>query len=227
MDAVLALLLAEPAWVVYAVVGAVVLVEGAVPAGLLLPGEATVLVGGATVALGRTELLPMAVVVVAAAVVGDGIGFGLGRATGPRLLDSRLLRSRRARLDTLRSGLVRRGPTSLVAARWTAFVRTVAPALAGASGMTYRRFAVWNAVGAATWGVTSVALGAAAGRSYAQVQTWLGGAGAAFLVAVLLVGVLLALHRRRSAAAPARAAQDPVGAGHIGGPVPVAAGARL
>ncbi len=196
MDTVLALLLAEPAWVVYVVVGAVVLLEGAVPAGLLLPGEATVLIGGATVALGRTELLPMALVVVAAAVAGDGLGFLLGRAAGPRLLGSRLLRTRRERLDRLRDGMVRRGPTTLVAARWTAFVRTMAPALAGASGMTYRRFVGWNAVGAATWGVTSVALGAAAGRSYAQVQAWLGGGGAALLAAVLLVGAVAALHRR-------------------------------
>jgi membrane protein DedA with SNARE-associated domain len=152
----------------------------------------------------------MMLVVVAAAVAGDGLGFVLGRAAGPRLLGSRLLRSRRARLDTLREGMVRRGPSSLVTARWTAFVRTMAPALAGASGMTYRRFVVWNALGAATWGVTSVALGAAAGRSYAQVQTWLGGGGAALLVGVLLVGALVALHRRRIGAPRPAGARDVV-----------------
>ena len=64
MDTLLALLLSQPAWVVYAVVGVVILLEGAVPAGMLLPGEATALLGGATVALGRSDLVPMVLVVV-------------------------------------------------------------------------------------------------------------------------------------------------------------------
>lgn len=204
MDTILTLLLSEPAWVVYAVVGLVVLLEGAVPAGILLPGEATALIGGATVALGRTELLPMVLVVVAAAVVGDGLGFRMGRSTGPWLLRSRLLSSRRARLEDLRDGMARRGPFSLVAARWTAFVRTMVPALAGASGMSYRRFAVWNSLGAVTWGATSVVLGALAGRSYAEVQGWLGGGGALLLVLALAAAGLVTLHRRRVAAAAAR-----------------------
>ena len=207
MDTLLALLLSQPAWVVYAVVGLVILLEGAVPAGMLLPGEATALLGGATVALGRSDLVPMVLVVVAAATLGDGIGFRVGVVTGTRVLRSRLLRSRRERIARLQGGLATRGAVALVAARWTAFVRTIVPALAGASGMPYRRFAPWNALGALTWGTTSVVLGALAGRSYAEVQTWLGGAGAALLVGTVAAVALVALHRRRSAAAAA----EPVG----------------
>ncbi len=200
MDTVLAQLLSQPAWVVYAVVGVVVLLEGAVPAGMLLPGEASALLGGATVALGRSELLPMVLVVVAAATVGDGIGFRVGTITGTRVLRSRVLRSRRERIGRLQDGLATRGAAAVVAARWTAFVRTIVPALAGASGMPYRRFAPWNAVGALTWGTTSVVLGALAGRSYAEVQTWLGGAGAALLMIAVVVVGLVALRRHRAAA---------------------------
>jgi membrane protein DedA with SNARE-associated domain len=201
VDTVLALLLSQPAWVVYAVVALVILLEGAVPAGLVLPGEAIALLGGATVALGRGELVPMVLVVVVAAMLGDGIGFRVGATTGTRLLRSRMLRSRRERIERLQAGLATRGAVALVAARWTAFVRTIVPALAGASGMPYRRFAPWNALGALTWGTTSVVLGAAAGRSYAEVQAWLGGGGAALLAATLAGVGLVALHRRRAAAA--------------------------
>ncbi len=70
MDTMLAQLLAQPAWLVYGVVGMVILLEGAVPAGVLLPGEATALLGGATVALGASELVPMVLVVVVAAALG-------------------------------------------------------------------------------------------------------------------------------------------------------------
>ena len=131
----------------------------------------------------------------------------MGVVTGTRVLRSRLLRSRRERIARLQDGLATRGAVALVAARWTAFVRTIVPALAGASGMPYRRFAPWNALGALTWGTTSVVLGALAGRSYAEVQTWLGGAGAALLVGTVAAVALVALHRRRSAAAVA----EPVG----------------
>ena len=72
MDTMLAQLLAQPAWLVYGVVGMVILLEGAVPAGVLLPGEATALLGGATVALGASELVPMVLVVVVAAAVVNG-----------------------------------------------------------------------------------------------------------------------------------------------------------
>ena len=201
MDTPLALLLSQPAWVVYAVVGVVILLEGAVPAGMLLPGEATALLGGATVAIGRSDLVPMVLVVVAAAMLGDGIGFRVGTLTGARVLRSRLLRSRRDRIARLQDGLSTRGAVALVAARWTAFVRTIVPALAGASGMPYRRFAPWNALGALTWGTTSVVLGALAGRSYAEVQAWLGGAGAALLMGTVAAVILVALRQRRSAAA--------------------------
>ena len=201
MDTILALLLSQPAGVVYAVVAVVILLEGAVLAGMLLPGEATALLGGATVALGRSDLVPMVLVVTAAATLGDGIGFRVGTITGTRVLRSRVLRSRRDRIARLQDGFATRGAAALVAARWTAFVRSIVPALAGASGMPYRRFAPWNALGALTWGTTSVVVGALAGRSYAEVQAWLGGAGAALLAATVVVIGLVALHRRRSAAA--------------------------
>ncbi len=67
--------------------------------------------------------------------------------------------------------------------------------------MPYRRFAPWNALGALTWGTTSVVLGAAAGRSYAEVQTWLGGGGAVLFVAAVAAVALVAIRRRRAAAA--------------------------
>ena len=201
MDSMLAQLLAQPAWLVYGVVGMVILLEGAVPAGVLLPGEATALLGGATVALGASELVPMVLVVVVAAALGDGIGFRVGTLTGTRALRSRVLRSRRERITRLQVGLVNRGALAFVGARWTAFVRTIVPALAGASGMPYRRFAPWNALGALTWGTTSVVLGAAAGRSYAEVQTWLGGGGAVLFVAAVAAVALVATRRRRAAAA--------------------------
>lgn len=210
MDVLLASLLAEPAWVVYAAVALVVLLEGTGPLGVLAPGELTALAGGASVALGATELFPMVLVVVAAAVAGDAVGFGVGRTAGARVLPSRLLGGA-PRAERLRASLARRGVGTVALARWTAVVRTMAPTLAGASGMPYRRFVVGNALGAGTWGATSVVAGMLAGRSYEEMAAWLGGGGAVAVATVALVAGGLALHRRtrrrragvRTAALPA------------------------
>lgn len=196
MTTLLADVLAQPAWAVYGVVALVVLLEGAVMAGFVLPGETVAVLGGVSVALGRTDLLPMVVVVLVSAVVGDTIGFLLGRALGPRLLRHRLLVRRQEHVDRLRDGLVGRAPATVALARWTAVVRSFVPALAGASGMPYRTFARWNLVGALGWAGVSVGLGAAAGRSGADVQEWMGTGSALVLGLVLAVVGALALHRR-------------------------------
>ena len=77
--------------------------------------------------------------------------------------------------------------------------------------MPYRRYAPWHALGALTWGTTSVVLGVSAGRSYAEVQGWLGGGGAAVLLALVVAAGLVTLHRRKVAASvPAPTPADEV-----------------
>ena len=94
----------------------------------------------------------MMVTVVAAAIVGDSVGYEVGRHLGPRLVSSRMLRSRRERLDRAREFLARRGGAAVFLGRFVAFFRAVMPALAGTAGMRYRRFLAFNAAGGIVWG---------------------------------------------------------------------------
>ncbi|NHA67867.1 DedA family protein [Phycicoccus flavus] len=196
MSGLLEQVLGQPAWIVYLVVGIVVFVEDAIFVGFVVPGETAAILGGVSAALGNTSLVVVALVVVAAAVIGDSVGFEIGRVLGPRLVDLRLLRRARPRLEAAEEFIRRRGPVSVFLARWTAFLRAVVPALAGSSRLPYPTFLVWNALGGLAWGVTCVVGGYLAGHSYRTLEHWLG-VGPAVVVVLLAVGAYVVYRRRR------------------------------
>jgi len=189
-------LLAVPGPLAYTVVCLLVFAEAALFVGFVLPGETAVLLGGVLAASGRLHLGLLVALVVASAVLGDSAGYEVGRLAGPRLLSSRPLRRSARRLEGAQRFLRERGGTAVFLARFTAFLRAVVPALAGASRMPYRRFLPFNAAGALLWGTGVTLLGFFAGHSYAAVERVLGRASAVLLVVVLLAG-LVVWHRRR------------------------------
>ena len=128
-------------------------------AGLPLPGE-TVLMYSAFIAHKTHQLNLMLVIVVAtvAAVLGDNVGFLAGRWMGPSLL--RWL-ERKFNLGediaTAKDQIRCHGGETIFWARFVIGLRTVAGPVAGALNMNWRKFMVYNALGAVTW-VTSVAV---------------------------------------------------------------------
>ena len=192
-------LLQLPAPLVLVFVAALVFGEAAVFLGFVLPGETAVLLGGFLASTGRLSVLVLGAVVVAAAIVGDSVGFEVGKRFGPRLLRSRILSRHGHRIDQARSFLEGRGASAIFLGRFTAFLRAVMPGLAGLSGMRYRRFLVWNAAGGLVWGVGCTVAGYLAGSSYESMAGYLGqgGAAAAALVAVVALVVWRARERRR------------------------------
>ena len=182
--------------VAYAVIAALVFAEAALFVGFVLPGETAVLLGGVLASSGHLTLWLLLVVVVVAAVVGDSVGFEVGRAFGPRLLGVRPMRRHASRLEQAQGYLRDRGGRAVVLGRWTAFLRAVMPALAGASRMHYPRFLAFNAAGGLVWGVGVTLAGYFAGTSYQLVATRLSQAGAV-AAALVLLGALYAWHRHR------------------------------
>ena len=196
MTTLLQHLLHVPAPVVLAVVGALVFGEAAVFLGFVLPGETAVLLGGFLASTGHLSVVLLAVVVVVCAIAGDSVGYEVGKRFGPRLLETRLLRGHRHRIDGARAFLDGRGASAVFIGRFTAFLRAVTPGLAGLSGMRYRRFLAWNAAGGIAWGVGCTVAGYAAGSSYEKVAGYLGQGGAA-VAAVAVVAALVVWRRRR------------------------------
>jgi membrane-associated protein len=184
-------LLAIQGPLLYALVAAVVFVEDALFVGFVVPGETAAVLGGVAASLGHASLLIMMVTVAAAAIVGDSVGYEVGRHVGPRLVASRMLHSRRERLDRARDFLARRGGAAVFLGRFVAFFRAVMPALAGTARMPYPKFLAWNAIGGLTWGATVVLLGYAAGASYARVEKTFGRDAAVIVLAIVIVAILI------------------------------------
>ena len=192
------LLTSVPAPLALAMIGALVFAEAALFVGFVLPGETAVLFGGALAAAGHLSFTELLVVVVVAAIVGDSVGYEVGRLAGPRLLESRPLRRHRARLEVARTRLQQKGGVTVVAGRFTALLRAVTPGLCGMSGMPYRRFLLFNALGAIAWGTAVCVLGFVAGKSYQRVEASLGTFGAVLLGLFVIAGIVL-WHRGRAA----------------------------
>jgi membrane-associated protein len=192
-------LLDVPTWTLLTLVGLIVFAEDALFVGFVLPGETAALLGGVAAKLGHAPLPAVLVVVILAAIIGDTVGYEIGRHFGDRVLDLRILDKRRGRLQDAQDLLARRGGSAVFLGRWMAFFRAVMPALAGTARMPYPTFLAFNAAGGITWGATVVLAGYLAGASYARVETWLGRGAAIAVVAVVLIGVVVWRVRRRRA----------------------------
>ena len=197
-------LLEVPPGIALLVVGGLVFAEDALFFGFVLPGETAAILGGVAASFGRVPLWTVLLVVVAAAVIGDSVGYEVGKKLGPRALEHRWLVKHRDRLEDARASLRRRGGTAVFLGRWVAFFRAVMPALAGASHMSYGRFLAFNAAGGLVWSVVVVLAGYAAGASYERIEHVVG-RGSAVAVALVVVLLLVARHvaaRRREADTP-------------------------
>lgn len=189
------LLTVSPA-VAYLLIALLVFGEAAIFIGFVLPGETAVVLGGVLASRHQIDIVALCVLVVVAAIIGDSVGYEVGKHYGDRVLGWRPLRRHEQRLDGARRFLRDRGAYAVFLGRWTAFLRAVMPGLAGVSRMSYRRFLFFNALGGLVWGLTFCFVGYLAGESYHVVEKRVGTAGALITVVVVLVA-LLAWHRHR------------------------------
>ena len=187
-----------PPLLAYVVVGLLVFGEAAVFIGFVLPGETAVVLGGVLASQQVLSVYALCGLVVLAAIVGDSVGYEVGRHYGDRLLGTRPMRRHARRLDGVRSFLRERGGPAVFLGRWTAFLRAVTPGMAGLSRMPYPTFLAFNALGGLVWGVTFCLVGYLAGNSYHVVEKMIG-RGAAVVTVVVLVVALVLWHRHRRA----------------------------
>jgi len=133
---------------------AIIFAETGLLFGFFLPGDTLLITAGLLIQQEKVdlELWLLIVLLLIAAVIGDAVGYQIGKHTGSRIFKRESGRIfRREHLERAKAFYDRHGGKTIVIARFLAFIRTFAPTVAGAAEMPYRRFAVYNITGAALW----------------------------------------------------------------------------
>lgn len=176
--------LASP-WL-YVVVALLAAAESAALVGLVIPGEAALLVGGFAASQGRVSLPILIVAATVSAIVGDSIGYELGRHLGPRVRVTKVGQWVGEDRWTKAEGFIaRRGGPAVLLGRWVGLLRALVPGVAGMTRMPYPRFLVWNVLGAMVWAPAVVSAGYFAGSSFKRVERWFGRASLLILAVAL------------------------------------------
>ncbi|HEU0131095.1 MAG TPA: VTT domain-containing protein [Mycobacteriales bacterium] len=185
-----------PAPLVCALVFVLAMLETAAFAGLAVPGETAVVLGGVVAFQGRIPVAAMAAAASLGAVVGDSVGFYLGRRLGTKVLGGRVGRLvGRARVESTMTRIRAGGIRAVVLGRFVGVLRAVMPFAAGASGMAYGRFLVASVLGATAWGTGFTLVGYLAGNSWRRVERYVGRASTVLAVVIVTVVVLVLLAR--------------------------------
>jgi membrane-associated protein len=180
--------------------------------GLPVPGE-TILLLGSFLAFSQGQLeLPWIIVVgIASATLGDNIGFFVGLRGGRPLLN-RYRQWFRISKEAIANGervFQRYGPATIFFARFVAGLRVIAGPLAGILRMEWRRFAIYNFLGATVWVTVIATVGYVFGRHWGRLLHIVKEFNIAILViAVIVMLLMLWRHRANNNSAPIDDASD-------------------
>ncbi len=185
----IALLVAYGPWIVFLATAA----ETAAFIGLVVPAEATVLLGTVLAERGVLDLTEVAIATVLGALAGDQVGYVLGRFGGGRFVGrpgGRLGRVWQAYEKRTAALLRRHAAAAITLTRFVSFVRTLMPLTAGLARISYPRYLFFDVLGVLGWASASIAVAYLAAESWQTVVRWFGPVVALVL---LLLGILVAI----------------------------------
>jgi membrane protein DedA with SNARE-associated domain len=179
-------------------------------AGVPVPGETILLAAGFFAASGHFNITIVMAIACLGAVLGDNFGYLIGHKLGRATLlrYGRYVSLTPKRLALFEAFFDSHGDKTILVARFITGLRVFAALLAGAAGMRWRTFAVYNFLGAMLWSITITLAGYFFGHSWHLLERWIGGIGAGALAAIVVAGVAIFLVRRRRRRLAAEAAAN-------------------
>jgi membrane-associated protein len=197
--------LGGPWWVSYAILFAIVFSETGLLVGFFLPGDSLLFAAGflasQITSTGHPifDIFLLNVVLIAAAILGDAVNYFLGLQMEEHVFEQGRMRFvKHKHLMAAKEFYEKHGGKAIVLARFVPIVRTFTPFVAGVAKMSYRRFALYNAVGGAAWVLSMTLAGYFLGqidfiqRNFEKVVL------AIVFVSVLPVIIGLIKHRREA-----------------------------
>ena len=173
-------------------VGLMAMMETALIVGLVLPTEPTLILATTLAMQGHVPMRSIVAAAIIGALLGDSVGFAIGRwglpsgKGGGKL--SRLAAQQRLRVAEL---FEKHSGYSIVVARLIPFARTVSPLFAGSTSLSYRRFLLFDFLGVAVWAVVAFAIAYTTARGWQMGTDSLGTEWTAVLAILILIGVFV------------------------------------
>ena len=192
------------AWAGYVGLTAIIFTETGLLFGFFLPGDSLLFTAGLFASQGKLDVYQLGALLTVAAIVGDSVGYAIGKATGPRIFskpDSLLFN--RKHLIRAQDFYAKHGGKTIIIARFMPIVRTFAPVVAGVGQMDYRRFITYNVVGGFLWVWSMLFTGYFLGRYIPGVDKHIEKIILLVIFLSILPGIISWLRERRKAAAAA------------------------
>ncbi len=192
------------AWGGYVVLFVIVFSETGLLIGFFLPGDSLLVTAGLlaysdTGAPALLNIVWLNLLLIPAAIIGDGVGYVIGLRSGKRLLnrpDSRFFK--KEHLQKTEAFYAKHGGKTIILARFIPVIRTFAPVVAGLARMPYRQFAVFNITGGVLWIASTTLLGYFLARSIPNIESYIHYViGIVILLSVLPVAIEYLRHRSR------------------------------
>ena len=167
--------------------------------GIPSPGETALVLAAVLASQGHLKIWLVIVIAAASAIVGDNVGYLLGRHLGRDVLESRgPFRERRRRVIAMGDRYFQKhGAKTVFIGRWIALIRFATAWLAGINHMPFRTFFPWNAFGGITWAITFGLVGYYGGHAVAHVLERVGIVAAVVLGVGIVAAVVLSKLRER------------------------------
>lgn len=176
--------------------GLAIMLETSVLIGLVIPGDATVILA-ATGIQSTTEYFVLIIVIIVGSLLGESIGFALGHAFGPAIQRSRVGKwIGHKNWRAAERFLEHRGGWAIFISRFVPVLHSLVPLTAGLTGMEYRRFMLWTTPACIIWAAAYVTVGHTAALTFEELSESLHFAGFIFVGIIALFIVVMALVKK-------------------------------
>ena len=135
----------------YAILFLIIFAETGLVITPFLPGDSLIFAAGTFAGLGDLDPWILFGLLTTAGIIGDSVNYAIGNAIGPRVFREDVRFLKREYLDRTHEFYEKHGGKTIILARFIPIIRTFAPFVAGVGAMTYRRFVLFNVVGAILW----------------------------------------------------------------------------
>ena len=188
----------------------IVFIETGLFVGFFLPGDSLLITAGIFAAADVIPLKWLLLPVMACAIVGDQLGYWIGRTMGPALYkkeDSLLFR--RSHLQRAHEFYEKYGGRAVILARFVPIVRTFCPPVSGAAQMPYVRYVIFDIIGGITWVCATILGGYFLGRTVPNISQRIHYVILIVAIVSILPAIIGVLRGRKASAKPSTSATSP------------------